>query len=184
MMYDVVVIGGGAAGVQVATAVSKAGLKCALVCFGRSISGADPNVQGVDLILGDKAVEARYEGTGVESVTTANGIRLQAADFVLATGKFFGEGLVADMDSVREPLFDSDVKYEQDRSKWFDADFMAPQAFLEFGVQTDAKGHLLKGGSPLSNVYAVGLVVAGVNAAVPEYECDTVISELICRKRI
>ena len=182
MNYDVIVIGGGAAGVQVCSKAAGAGLRCALVCFGRSADGVDPRVPGVDLLMGDKAVDARIEDGRAVSVLTENGLVLKASAFVLATGKFFSGGLVADMDRVYEPVFFADVRYEKDRSKWFDADFAAPQPFLEFGVETDAKGRVLVDGKALENVYAVGEVLAGVNAVSPSFDCETVISELICRK--
>ena len=103
--------------------------------------------------------------TAALSVKTANGITLEAAEFVLATGRFFSRGLVADMEGVREPLFGADVDFPADRSKWFDPDFFAPQPFESFGVKTDKAGKILKDGKPVENVYAVGKILGGKHDA-------------------
>ena len=103
--------------------------------------------------------------TAVISVKTANGITLEAAEFVLATGRFFSRGLVADMEGVREPVFGADVDFPEDRTKWFDPDFFAPQPFESFGVKTDKAGRILKGGKPVENVFAVGKILGGKHDA-------------------
>ena len=99
------------------------------------------------------------------AVITANGLTLEAEEFVLATGRFFSKGLVADMDTVRESLFGADVDFPADRSEWFDPDFFAPQPFESFGVKTDAKGRILIGGKAVENVYAVGKILGGKDNA-------------------
>ena len=99
------------------------------------------------------------------AIRTANGITLEAAEFVLATGRFFSRGLIADMEGVREPLFGADVDFPADRSKWFDPDFFAPQPFEGFGVKTDKKGRILKGGKAVENVFAIGKILGGKHNA-------------------
>ena len=101
----------------------------------------------------------------VSAVLTANGITLEAAEFVLATGRFFSRGLIADMEGVREPLFGADVDFPADRSKWFDPDFFAPQPFEGFGVKTDKKSRILKGGKAVENVFAIGKILGGKHNA-------------------
>ena len=99
------------------------------------------------------------------AIRTANGITLEASEFVLATGRFFSRGLIADMEGVREPLFGADVDFPADRSKWFDPDFFAPQPFEGFGVKTDKKGRILKGGKAVENVFAIGKILGGKHNA-------------------
>ena len=84
-----------------------------------------------------------------------------AGSYVLATGRFYNGGLVADMDRVYEPLFGLDVEYEKDRSKWFDPDFFAPQPFLSFGVRVDADGHPSVQGVTVNNLLVKGEILAG-----------------------
>ena len=98
----------------------------------------------------------------IAAVRTANlgDEPLAAGLFVLATGKFFSRGLVADMDRVYEPVFGADVDYIPDRTKWYVADFAAPQPFLNFGVRTAPDGRVLFGGIPAENLYAVGRILA------------------------
>ena len=139
---------------------------------------------GIAVLRGDTAAEALWmDGDGVASerhattcnslpgqlavsaVLTANGITLEASEFVLATGRFFSRGLIADMEGVREPLFGADVDFPADRSKWFDPDFFAPQPFEGFGVKTDKKGRILKGGKAVENVFAIGKILGGKHNA-------------------
>lgn len=142
---------------------------CEAIASGRhatlgNVRGGDPSKMGgmsgnAANRVGGNSLQA------VESVKTANGITLEAAEFVLATGRFFSRGLVADMEGVREPLFGADVDFPADRSKWFNPDFFAPQPFESFGVKTDKAGRILKGGKPVENVYALGKILGGKHDA-------------------
>ena len=166
MVFDVIIIGGGRSGLQAGIQALAEGKSCALVSYGRSTSNVDYspfNAAGGTLLLGDKAVRAELspEGDRVEKIWTLNlGVNtpLKAERYVLASGKFFGGGLVADMDEVREPLFGLDVWYEKDRSKWFDYDFFAPQPFMDFGVETDDAGHPHKNGKTIENLTVIGQI--------------------------
>ena len=173
-----IVIGGGSAGLEAAMRECSAGLgsstdprnpahgkrKVALIAKGRSLEDIDysPFVQaGGILMLGDTVVEGNIAGGRVTLIRTENLGRtaLEADLYILATGKYFGGGLVADMEGIREPLFGLDVLFTKDN--WFDADFFAPQPFMTFGVKTDAQGHPYKDGVKIVNLLAVGDICAG-----------------------
>ena len=68
------------------------------------------------------------------------------------------------MERVYEPLFGLDVVWDEDRSRWFDASFDAPQSFLSFGLKTDAQSRPSLGGRTVENLYACGEILAGVSA--------------------
>lgn len=165
MKFDTIVIGGGRSGLAAALEALGQGKTCALVSFGRSVSRPDyrpfTSAGGV-LLYGDRVVGALWDGPRVAAVKTENlgDTLLEAHDFVLATGKFFGGGLEADMDKVRETVFGLDVLCEADRSKWFDPDFFARQPFMDFGVATDADGHPFKAGTVVPNLVATGQIKA------------------------
>ena len=166
MRYDAVIIGGGLAGMTVATALQKAGKKCAVVAMGLSLHQA-PRTEfvslGGTLFAGDSVVGGEWNGNTLECVFTRNleGTRLEADNFILATGKFFSRGLISTMDRIYEPVFGCDVSYEKDRDKWVNPDFFAAQPFESFGVMTDGAGHVSIGGVPAANLYAAGEILAG-----------------------
>ena len=169
MKFDVIVIGGGLAGMTAATALQASGLKCAVVAEGLSLYNCPRNTfraAGGTLLAGDRVTGGVFEGDRLVSVSTEKlgDVTLEADAFVLATGKYFSRGIVADMDKVYEPLFGLDVEYDEDRSKWFDASFAAPQRFLEFGVKAK-DGCALRDGKPVVNLFPAGEVLAGICGA-------------------
>ncbi|MBR4788209.1 MAG: FAD-binding protein [Bacteroidales bacterium] len=115
---------------------------------------------GVAVMRGDKVLGGRWEGSHLKEVFTANGITLQAEEFILATGRFFSGGLAASMDRIYEPVFGADVAAPKDRSLWYDPDIRKPQPFESFGVKTTADGHILIDGRAADNVKAVGKILA------------------------
>lgn len=170
MKFDILIIGAGVSGMRVASALQQAGWKTAVVGAGRSIHEVEvaPYERlGGTLLLGDSVTEGVFEGDRLCAVRTVNlgAYPLEAERFVIATGKFLGRGLVADMEGVYEPLFGLDVDYDPDRSRWFDARFEAPQPFLRFGVRTDGKLRPSIGGRTVENLYACGELLSGVSAA-------------------
>ena len=152
-----------------ATELQQAGLKCAVVAEGLSLHNASRrafSAAGGTLLAGDRVTGGKLAGGRLLSVSTAKlgDMDLEADAFVLATGKYFSKGLVADMDRVHEPLFGLDVAFDDDRSKWFDPSFAAPQRFLEFGVKT-MDGRAVKDGRAVENLFPAGEVLAGVSSA-------------------
>ncbi len=152
-----------------ATELQKSGLKCAVVAEGLSLHNTSRKEfaeAGGTLLAGDRVVSGKLSSGKLLSVRTEKlgDVELEAADFVLASGKYFSRGIVADMDKVYEPLFGLDVEYDADRSAWFDASFAAPQKFLEFGVKI-CNCHALKDGEEIINLFPAGEVLAGISCA-------------------
>lgn len=166
MRYDVVIIGGGLAGMTAGVELQKAGRKCIAVAGGGSLHKtpiAEFSALGGCLLRGDFAVGGEWVDDRLKCIYTRNlGMTTLEADiFILATGKFFSRGLVSTMAGITEPVFGCDVEYDHDRSRWIDEDFFKPQPFESFGVVTDGYGRVMIEGSPALNLYAVGELVAG-----------------------
>ena len=116
-------------------------------------------------MLGDTAVRYEMQGDRIAALYTNNhgDIAFEANDYVLATGSYFSQGLVAAMDGVREPLFGLDVACAADRGAWYDRDLFAAQPFETFGVRTDDALHGLLEGRPVENLRVIGAGLAGFN---------------------
>ncbi|WP_265694252.1 glycerol-3-phosphate dehydrogenase subunit GlpB [Providencia rustigianii] len=119
--------------------------------------------QGGVMMPGDKVTSVNFVGSRIESVQTRNhgNISLKAKHFVLATGSFFNNGLVAKFDRVYEPLMNLDLCDISERSTWTNKEFFASQPYMAFGVQTD---HTLRGkkqGDTIENLYVAGAVLGG-----------------------
>ncbi len=82
---------------------------------------------------------------------------------LLATGRFFGRGLVADRASVREPLLDLPVHQPQ-RADWFRSKLLDPRGhpIHRAGLEVDASWRPLgsHGAAAHQGVYAAGSVLA------------------------
>ncbi|MEE4408968.1 MULTISPECIES: glycerol-3-phosphate dehydrogenase subunit GlpB [unclassified Serratia (in: enterobacteria)] len=112
---------------------------------------------------GDSVQRADIDAGRVTGLYTRNhgDIPLQAQHVVLASGSFFSNGLVADFDGVREPVFGLDVASRTERADWSRSDLFAPQPYLQFGVRTDGRLRALRHGEALTNLYAIGAVTGG-----------------------
>ena len=102
-------------------------------------------------------------------MTTENlgDILLTADSFVLATGSYFGHGLIAERDGITEPVCGLDVAYSADRSEWYNPDFFKAQNYIGFGVTADEKFRAVKDGKVIGNLYVAGSLLGGFN---PLYE--------------
>lgn len=120
---------------------------------------------GGTFLMGDEAEAPEFDGDRVLSVRTANlgDIRIEADNFVLASGNLFGKGLIASPDKVCEPVFGLDVDYPSERKDWYDENFFARQNYTGFGVKTDAKFQAVKDNVTLKNLYVIGSEVGGCN---------------------
>ena len=168
MKFDVVIIGGGLAGMTCATMLQQAGFNCAVVAKGKTLHRTDPAAylrSGGVLFKSDAAVLGTFSSGKLLDIRTEKlgSTRLEADWFVLATGKFASGGLSADMGDVRETVFGAEVEYDPDRSRWADADFYAPQPFLSFGVKADAEGRLTVGGGVVANLFGAGEILSGID---------------------
>jgi glycerol-3-phosphate dehydrogenase subunit B len=116
-------------------------------------------------LLGDTATGYKAAGDCIEAIYTHNhgDIALKADDYVLATGSYFSQGLVASNGAVREPLFGVDVAYDKVRSNWYERDMFTAQPYEKFGIITDENLKALRDGKKVDNLYAIGAGLAGFN---------------------
>ncbi len=182
MKYDVVIIGGGLAGMTAGVALCRAGKSCIAVAEGLSLHKTlrkEFISSGGMILAGDSVLDGVFDSGILKAVHTRNleNTLLEADYFILATGKFFSRGLVSTMDKIYEPVFGADVSYDEDRTSWCNSDFYAPQSFEKFGVITDGDYRVMIGGQPVENLYAAGEILAGdvdiVNSA--EEVCKRII---------
>ena len=117
-------------------------------------------------MLGDTAKGYKSEGDNITSVYTHNhgDIALKADNYVLATGSYFSQGLVATNGTIVEPLFGVDVAYNKVRNNWYERDMFTAQPYEKFGVETNADFQALRGGKSVNNLYAIGAGLMGFNA--------------------
>lgn len=168
MKFDAIVIGGGLAGVTAAKCLMDKGMKCALVSEGHSLRDVDYNAlskAGCSLFIGEKVLSADVVDSRVEALhcLRLEDETLEAKYFILASGKYFSKGIVADMSRVYEPVFNLEVEYDEDKSSWFDYDFKNEQKFMNFGVRNYGNGRVSLEGMLLSNLFAAGEVLAGIS---------------------
>lgn len=126
---------------------------------------------GGTYMLGDNVVAGKIGEDGtVEYVDTANLTEdhLYAQSFILASGGFFGHGIVAEPHRIYEPVFGFEVMTDGDRDKWFDRNFFATQPYMSFGLDTDETFHPLREGKAVKNLYAAGAVLGGYDALKEE----------------
>ena len=122
---------------------------------------------GGRFFLGDTVLDATTDENGnVTNIGTVNfdDIRLQADNFVLATGSFFSKGLIATPEKVYEPVLGIDLCYNDGRDQWFDRNFWNRQNYISFGAKVDSDLNIFINGKKVSNVYAIGSLIGGCNA--------------------
>lgn len=121
---------------------------------------------GGTFLMGDEVVSAQLEDGAVKYVKTENlgDEEMVAENFILASGSYFGHGLLSGVNGVTEPVFGLDVDFDADRNNWYDANFFAKQNFMGFGVKTGKNFKAVKDGAEISNLYAIGSVLGGCNA--------------------
>jgi glycerol-3-phosphate dehydrogenase subunit B len=107
---------------------------------------------------GDRVEGAVWHGQSVER-------RLEAKSVILATGRFFGGGLVAGRNSVTEPLLGLTIEAPPSRDAWHQRSFLgAPgHPINRVGLRTDAELRPLDAeGRPVcSNLLAAGAILDG-----------------------
>lgn len=121
--------------------------------------------KGGTFLMGDEAVASEIKDGKVTAIKTTNlgDIELTADNYVLASGSYFGHGIIAEIDKVTEPVFGADVIFDNDRGNWYDKNFFGKQNFIGFGVATDDKFNVIKNGESIRNLYAAGSVLGGFN---------------------
>jgi anaerobic glycerol-3-phosphate dehydrogenase len=130
---------------------------------------------GVEVMAGD-VVDGITPGGRIEAVEVlpagaSRTLRLAAPVFVLATGRFVGGGIAA-APRFAEAVFAAPVWTEHLGERFDEADPIpltdaartAPQPLLAIGVHTDTMQRPMRGGGPhLENLFAAGIVRAGVD---------------------
>lgn len=121
---------------------------------------------GGTFMMGDSVTGATIRDGKVVSVRTANlgDYELEADNFVLATGSFFGKGLSSDFTHIYEPVMGLDVEASDKREEWYSSEFFAKQAYIGYGVRTDRDFHPSMDGATLTNLYAAGSVLSGAES--------------------
>ncbi len=115
---------------------------------------------------GDTVTHGEFEGNRLRRVFTKNfgGIPLEADNFVISTGSFFGHGLIADFEKIYEPVFGLDLEAGKSRTEWYDKNFYAAQPYMAYGVITDDRMRPRRKGETVENLYATGALLGGFNA--------------------
>ena len=117
-------------------------------------------------LLGDTAKGYKSQSDSIEAIYTNNhgDMALKADNYVLATGSYFSQGLVATNGDVVEPLFGVDVAYDKVRNNWYERDMFTAQPYEKFGIVTDNDLQTMRGGRKVENLYAIGAGLMGFNA--------------------
>ncbi len=122
---------------------------------------------------GDRALKAEYDNNQVCQIFTQlhENEPIMADHFILASGGFFSNGLVAEFEEIYEPLFHADMYQStsfipQDRLSWTNSRFAKGQPFQEAGVVINQHCQAQKCGVVFDNLYAIGSVVGGYNGVM------------------
>ncbi|MGR6980478.1 glycerol-3-phosphate dehydrogenase subunit GlpB [Testudinibacter sp. P27/CKL/0425] len=116
------------------------------------------------MMKGDSALRAEWNEAGeVTALYTRlnEEVPLQADHYVLASGSFFSNGLVASFDQIVEPIFGLDLFNAPQRSQWTHHRFAEPQPYQQFGAKINTRCQAQKQGASVNNLYAIGAVVGG-----------------------
>lgn len=113
-------------------------------------------------VSGAMVKNGRCEGITVENPPLATEYR--ADRYILATGRFLGGGLWAEMERIVEPLFHLPVFQPGKREEWFGERFFDPEAhpIHRAGIVTDTTLRPVddQGRVVLENVHAAGSILA------------------------
>jgi glycerol-3-phosphate dehydrogenase subunit B len=123
--------------------------------------------KGVTFLLGYSVSKATLKGKRCERievfhppVTTS----YSADRYILATGRFMGGGLKANMEKVFEPIFSLPVHQSKSREDWFEKNFFtgAPHPIHQAGILIDSTFQPVdeRGDLILENGWVVGSILA------------------------
>jgi glycerol-3-phosphate dehydrogenase subunit B len=123
--------------------------------------------KGATFLLGNPVTGADVKNGRCEGIRVTNPpltTEYRAESYVLATGRFLGGGLWADMDRITEPLFHLPVSQPASRGDWFRGRFFQSEAhpIHSAGIVTDQALRPLgeKGPPLLANVRIAGSILA------------------------
>lgn len=142
------------------TPASVPGVRCQLALKERFVR------LGGSFMAGDTVKRGDFDRNRLVRIYTENfgNIPLEAENFVISTGSFFGHGLIADFEKIYEPIFGLDLEAGKDRTEWYAKDFYKPQPYMTYGVTTDGDFRPSRNGETIENLYATGALLAGFNA--------------------
>lgn len=123
--------------------------------------------KGATFLMGHAVTSATVRNGRLTGITVHNpplSTEYGADRFILATGRFLGGGLWAEMDRIVEPLFNLPVSQPASRGEWFGERFFDPEAhpIHRAGIVTDADLKALDGQGRvvLENLWAAGSILA------------------------
>ena len=123
--------------------------------------------KGATLLMGNPVISAAVQNGRCEGITIENPPLItesRAERYVLATGRFLGGGLWAEMNRIIEPLFNLPVFQPGSRGEWFRERFFQPEAhpIHRAGIVTDGDLRPVDEGGKavLSNVWVAGSILA------------------------
>jgi glycerol-3-phosphate dehydrogenase subunit B len=127
--------------------------------------------KGATFLMGNPVAGAAVKDGRCEGITICRPpltTEYRAESYVLATGRFLGGGLWADMDRITEPLFHLPVSQPAHRGDWFRERFFQSEAhpIHSAGIVTDQGLRPVDGGGGvfLANVRIAGSILANHQA--------------------
>ena len=116
-------------------------------------------------MLGDNVLRADIKGNRISQIYSFNhgDIPFVGQNFILATGSYFSQGLIASTEKIYEPIFDLDVTFAPNRTQWYNSDVFDAQPDQSFGIKTDKSFRCTREGKIFENLYAAGAILEGFN---------------------
>ena len=116
-------------------------------------------------MLGDNVLRADMKGNRISQIYSFNhgDIPFVGQNFILATGSYFSQGLIASTEKIYEPIFDLDVTFTPNRTQWYNSDVFDTQPYQSFGIKTDSTFRCTREGKLFENLYAAGAILEGFN---------------------
>ena len=116
-------------------------------------------------MLGDNVLCADIKENRISQIYSFNHghIPFVGQNFILATGSYFSQGLIASTEKIYEPIFDLDVTFTPNRTQWYNSDVFDTQPYQSFGIKTDSTFRCTREGKIFENLYAAGAILEGFN---------------------
>lgn len=116
-------------------------------------------------MLGDNILRVDIKGNRISQIYSFNhgDIPFVGQNFILATGSYFSQGLIASTEKIYEPIFDLDVTFTPNRTQWYNSDVFDTQPYQSFGIKTDSTFRCTREGKLFENLYAAGAILEGFN---------------------
>lgn len=122
---------------------------------------------GVQTLFQQKVLNAELSGSGkiiFEIGSSSNIIRVQAKGAILASGRFFGKGLHAEKEGIRETIFNLSVHQVWDRTLWHNINFWDQKGhpINQAGLEIDRTFRPLdkSGSTAHETLFAAGSILA------------------------